>query len=122
MNNRFSFGAACAIFILISGCSLMHRKLECIATETDDAKSYEGKGFELIIHSPSKEFGGELGQGKLNYKDTLNVAPLSVDARMTVDLFSPEGLMPGMGEPGDEGYIVYSEIDPFGMQLLCKEK
>ena len=122
MGNRALLSAACTALFLISGCNVMHRRLECIATETDDAKSYEGKRFELIIHSPSKEFGGELGQGKLNYKDTPNVAPLSVDARMTVDLFSPEGLMPGMGEPGDEGYIVYSEIDPFGMQLVCKEK
>ena len=39
---------------------------------------------------------------------------------MSVDMFSPDGLMPGMGGPGDEGYFVYSEIDPFGMQLLCK--
>ena len=121
MINRVTLGAVCTTLLLISGCSLMHRKLDCIATETDDAKSYEGKRFELIIHSPSKEFGGELGQGKLNYKDTLNGTPLSIDARMSVDMFSPDGLMPGMGEPGDEGYFVYSEIDPFGMQLLCKK-
>ena len=39
---------------------------------------------------------------------------------MSVDLLSPDGLMPGMGEPGDEAYFVYSELDPFGMELLCK--
>ena len=75
---------------------------------------------ELIIHFPSKEYGGELSQEKLNYKHTLNGAPLSIDARMSVDLLSPDGLMPGMGEPGDEAYFVYSELDPFGMELLCK--
>ena len=120
MNNRFSSGAACATLILISGCSLMHRKLDCVATRVDQAPDYEGRRFELVIHSPSKEFGGETGRGKLNYKDRLNGSSLSIDARMSVDLLSPDGLMPGMGEPGDEAYFVYSELDPFGMELLCK--
>ena len=125
MNNRFSFGAACATLILISGCSLMHRKLDCVATRVDQAPDYEGRRFELVIHSPSKEFGGETGRGKLNYKDRLNGSSLSIDARMSVDLFRPGGLYEHMKDEakGDEFYYVTSELDQSGrMMLVCKEK
>ena len=127
MNNRFSFGAACATLILISGCSLMHRKLDCVATRVDQAPDYEGRRFELVIHSPSKELFEEYGRGKLNYKGRLLGEPFSVDARMSVDLFRPGGLFESMKDearPGyNEFYYVTSELDQSGrMQLLCREK
>ena len=126
MNNRFSFGATCATLILISGCSLMHRKLDCIAgSEHPREKSYEGRSFELVIHSPSKELFGEYGRGKLNYKGRLSGEPYSIDARMSVDLFRPGGLYEHMKDEakGDEFYYVTSELDQSGrMMLVCKEK
>ena len=128
MNNRVTFSAVCAALFLISGCSLMHRKLDCIAaSEHPDEKSYEGRNFELVIHSPSKELFEEYGRGKLNYKGRLLGEPFSIDARMSVDLFRPGGLFESIKDkarPGyNEFYYVTSELDQSGrMQLLCREK